>query len=358
MNELSEDFKSIFDLSEESLKELKDKRLLLTGGTGFFGKWILGFFNYANEHHHLNLTVYILSRNPESFLKEFPEFINHHFHFIKGDIRTFKFSEKVDFVIHGATEASAKMIEQQPEEMFEVIFDGTKNLLKNAEVCTPSRILIISSGAVYGSQLPEITHQPDESLMGPDLHTTSSTYAVGKQVSELLGTFHAKKTGQITTFARCFAFVGPFLPLDTHFAIGNFINDCLSKKDIIINGDGTPARSYLYASDLVVWLLKALTHGESCRSYNVGSEKLVNIKELAEFTQNVWETISKQKVNVKILIQPNLTTPPKRYVPSTQRARTELSLKETVTLEEGLLKTFKFLMLAKKKESQYFLLNK
>jgi dTDP-glucose 4,6-dehydratase len=182
---------------------------------------------------------------------------------------------------------------------------------------------------------------------GPNTVDARSAHAEGKRISELMGAIHTKQTGQQVLVARCFAFLGPFLPLDTHFAVGNFINDCLNGRDIIIKGDGTTCRSYLYASDLVVWLLKILVSGKNLQAYNVGSEHSISIKDLAQNVLAVWnenpslQKFRKTKIGYSILGVPS-GLPPEKYIPNTQRARAELGLTEATVLQEAILKTFLF----------------
>jgi dTDP-glucose 4,6-dehydratase len=136
-----------------------------------------------------------------------------------------------------------------------------------------------------------------------------------------------------TTIARCFAFVGPHLPLDAHFAIGNFIRDAMRGEPIRVN-DGTPYRSYLYAADLAVWLWSILFKGESCHPYNVGSDQEITIADLARTVASVLEAHHSSP--------PATSSPepfPSRYVPSGGRSREELGLKEWISREEAIRKT-------------------
>ena len=138
--------------------------------------------------------------------------------------------------------------------------------------------------------------------------------------------------------ARCFAFVGPLLPLDAHFAAGNFVRDALCGDEIHVEGDGTPYRSYQYPADLAAWLWVLLTRGESCRAYNVGSEESVSIRQLAGAVAGAARAIG-HAPSVTVTRQPNPAAPPARYVPSTARAREELGLASWITLDEALMRT-------------------
>jgi dTDP-glucose 4,6-dehydratase len=134
--------------------------------------------------------------------------------------------------------------------------------------------------------------------------------------------------------ARIFSLLGPFMPLDTHFAAGNFIRDALAEQRIIVQGNGRPIRSYLYPSDLVIWLLTLLTASPRQAAYNVGSERGVSIAELA---QTVAQLISRQ--GHEVLGRDDTGWNAGRYVPDTSLIRKEFDLTESVTLEYSILST-------------------
>src|SRR5205085_5180473 len=114
-----------------------------------------------------------------------------------------------------------------------------------------------------------------------DINNPNAAYAEGKRMAELYCSIYHAQHHLPIKIARCFAFVGPYLPLNKHFAIGNFIQDGLSQKDIVLKGDGTPCRSYLYAADLTVWLWTILLQGQNNLPYNVGSDEDLNLAALA-----------------------------------------------------------------------------
>jgi dTDP-glucose 4,6-dehydratase len=251
-------------------------------------------------------------------------------------VRSFELpKEQFRYVIHAATEASAKMIEENPAAMLDTIVSGTRCVLQLTKNCGCAKLLFTSSGAVYGPQPAEILNAPETYLGAPDPLLPGSAYGIGKRVAEHLCVLQARESGCEAKIARCFAFVGPMLPLDTHFAIGNFLRDALAGRDITVAGDGTPYRSYLYASDLATWLWTILFRGPPCRAYNVGSDQPISIRELALIIQRLVGANSA----VQIARQPAPGATPSRYVPSTHRASAELGLKHTVPIEEAILRT-------------------
>ena len=329
---IEEDLKTTSVVLKNSATILTGRRVFLTGGTGFFGQWLLHSFIRLRQLCHGNFSLSALTRDPRSFLDNYPEFREQPgIDFIQGDVRSFTLPPRAsfDFVIHGATAASAKLEQENPEEMYSVITEGTRHVLDFTKKCAAQRLLYISSGAVYGTQPPEISHLP-ETFEG----VPTTAYGRGKKVSEQL-CLEASEGHFECVIARPFAFVGPYLPLDTHFAIGNFIRDCLANRPIVIQGDGTPLRSYLYAADLIEWLWTLLLRGTHTRAYNVGSEQAIAIKELAHL---VRQTAGTQN---EIIVQKHhdANTLPARYVPSVARAADELSLKQSLALAEALQRT-------------------
>lgn len=334
------DLEHIIDHSEDFLGLMRGRSIFITGGTGFFGKWILETLAWANNELNLNAKVTILTRNINSFRKTNEYFFkNKLFSFVEGDISNYIFPKsKFDYIIHGATDSNSELYKTNPLRMFDTILEGTRHVLDFAVNNEVKDLLFISSGAVYGKQPTELTHVSEDYLGGPNLNVVGTAYSEGKRAAEMLCTLYSSKYDIRIKIARCFAFVGPYLPLDKHFAIGNFIYDCLKNKPIIINGDGTPVRSYLYSADLVIWLLTILMKGKNCRPYNVGSEIGISIESLAK----TITILSDKPLEIRILTKNNNLTNTERYLPSTQRARIELGLSQFIDINDSITRTLNF----------------
>ena len=292
-------------------------RIFVTGGTGFFGKSILDYLKRHPDFHASDEWT-ILSRNPEKFKAQNAALLDQDrkIGFVAGDVRDFKAEGRYDEIIHAATAAVTTLAD---DEMTSTIVEGTRHVLAFAKSCGAKKILLTSSGAVYG---------PQTAPVGEDVSCNPVTaYGKGKLEAERM----CAASGLDAKIVRCFAFVGPYLNRDIHYAIGNFMRDCLAGAPIVIKGDGTPLRSYLYADDLVEWLFAILDRGVSGRPYNVGSPEGLSIRDLAERVRTALDA----KNDIRVLGVPVPGTAPSVYVPDVSRAGRELGLRVSVDLADA-----------------------
>ena len=307
--------------------------IFITGGTGFFGKAIL--------RHQLSLgasapsKIVVLSRDPAKFLDSNPEFTGHHsIKFLKGDIQrrdSLPWSHSFTHVLHAATDSTIGP-SLTPLQRYDQIVDGTRNILDLALATGARRFLLTSTGAIYGPQPPDLAAIPEDWLGSPPLNEPKTAYGQAKRAAEHLCALVGYEYSLETVVARCFAFVGPDLPLNVHFAIGNFIYDALSASSITVSGDGTPVRTYLHQDDLAHWLLTLLDRGRAGNVYNVGSDEVISIADLAYL---VRDTLAPDKY-VEILGRSIISPLRNRYVPDITKVRDQLDLTASISLSEAI----------------------
>ena len=298
------------------------KRILITGGTGFVGRSLL---DYRIRHGKCADTEWIIvSRNPEAFIQRCPQFSNMPgVCFVAGDVlhenmlSNYEDIGAVDAIIHAAAVLDPSTA---ADKILSAAIDGTRHVIALAQRVGCKKILFTSSGAVYG---PCTSPSSENDECRP-----STPYGKGKMFAERL----LVESGLDVKLARCFSFTGKYLNRKIYYAIGNFIQNCLDGKPIIINGDGTPLRSYLYADDLVEWLFAILERGESGRPYNVGSGHALSILELAEVVRSVLGTYNE----IIVKGQPEPGMKPSVYVPDIGRACCELGVAVSVPLQDAI----------------------
>lgn len=331
------DLRYILENNAALWEELRGRRIFLTGGTGFFGCWLLESFLAANRAFHLQAQAVVLTRSSWRFRERTPHLANDAaIELLEGDVRDFSFpAGEFPFVIHAATESVPTHPADPPESLLATIVEGTRRCLEFAESHGTGKFLLTSSGAVYGQQPSSMTHLAEDYRGAPDLSHSNSVYGEGKRMAEMLCTLAASRTQMECKIARCFAFVGPHLPLDAHFAIGNFIRDAMRGGPIVIQGDGTPMRSYMYAADLTIWLWTMLFRAESMRAFNVGSERDLSIREVAEAVASAIEP----GIEIKVARKAVQDAPIQRYVPSVQAAKKSLNLTDGIPLMEAIRRT-------------------
>lgn len=332
---LAPDLDAVFTaVGEDRWRRLAGARLFVTGGTGLIGRWMLEALADADRRLGLRVKTTVLSRDPDAFAAKAPH-LAAFARFVAGDVlHLAPADEHYTHVIHAATDASADLTNNHPERMFDTVVTGTRRVLDHATASRAARLLFLSSGAVYGAQPWDVTHVAEDWLGAPDCRDPRNTYAEAKRAAELLCAIWRKQHGLDIVTARIFAVLGPLLPLDTHFAVGNFIRDALTGETIRVQGAGTAVRSYLYMADLTAWLWTMLLAAPAGATYNVGSEEAMSIAELAALTADTLGGAGHE-----VLGRPDPGWNPGRYVPSTAAIRRDLGVAETVPLADAIRRT-------------------
>ena len=321
-------------------ERVRGKRIFLSGGTGFFGVWLLESLVYCNRKLRLGVSATILTRDPNALLKRMPELASEPWiDLLQGDVRSFAFpNQDFEYVLHAAA-PTTQHASIGSRGLMQTLVHGTERMVELAQARNAKSFLNVSSGAVYGRQPENLTHIPETYLGGPDWLDANAVYGEGKRVSEQMGSLLAKESRTRVAIARCFTFIGPHLPLDQHFAIGNFIADALAGRNIVLRGDGSPTRSYLYMADLAIWLWTMLLSEQNPSTnlvvLNVGSGEAISIRDLAQ------EVIDELSPSLKVEFANNAVAGEQRpqYVPDVRKAESELGLRPTVCLRDAIRRT-------------------
>jgi len=325
------DLDAVFARVGPALAELDGGSIFLTGGTGFFGRWLLALLVRARAGG-VACEVTLLTRSPDRFAAECPEFAALPWLTLcEGDIRFFEFPKgRFSHIVQAATETSADA-DSRPAQLISTIVDGTRRVLQFAALAGVRRLLYVSSGAVYGAQPADLALLPETHPGACDPLDPRTAYGQAKRLAEHLCIVAAASGAFEAVIARAFAVVGPGLPLDGHFAIGNFIADALAGREIKVKGDGTALRSYLYAADLAAWLLTLLARGESGSAYNVGSDAEISIGDLARLVARRLDA-----PGVSIAGRAGDADLRSRYLPCIAKAREKLGLDVWTSLDDAI----------------------
>lgn len=325
----------MFEKIDKTEDSFGPSKILLTGGTGFFGRSILRELLVDRSLFNVGPSVLVVTRSPETFRSNYPEFSNLAWlEFHRGDVLEYSSlpaDGEFSHILHAATESTVGPSLPSLQRYDEIV-DGTRNILDYAVKSKVKRVLLASSGGVYGPQPDSLEKIPENYLGIPDPLDPSSAYSMGKRAAEHLCSLFNERFGLEAVIARCFAFVGKDLPLNAHFAIGNFIYDALHATEINVSGDGSPLRSYMNQADLARWLLRILDAGVAGQAYNVGSDQAIKIADLAYL---VRDTLSPSK-KVVFANAANDFKGRNVYIPDISKAQTEMNLSLEVSLLDSL----------------------
>ena len=317
-----------------AFKELAGSRILLTGGTGFVGKWLLRTAKDAQTNSLNQIEIVVPTRQLSApHVQSAMQIGCPNVSWIEGNFLEEQIGiGSVDMIIHTATPASAKLNAEDPSEMLRVNIAAMESVLRLADDSVP--LLFTSSGAVYGTQPESMTHIPERSIDPIPPMDQLNAYAQGKQAAERMCREAGDEGRCNPIIARLFAFGGEYLPRDTHFAIGNFVQNALNRKPIVIKGDGRARRSYLYGGDMATWLWSALAHGGNGEPLHIGSENSISILELAQIVAKVSGEVLNYVPEVIVSVPVNESSPVHHYVPSTAQTQKTLNVEEWTGLDE------------------------
>jgi nucleoside-diphosphate-sugar epimerase len=322
--------------TESVWEELRSARIFITGGTGFFGGWLVGSALHAIDALGLDTKICVLTRRHDLSQTAIGHLMGHPaLATVQGDVCSFEFPHgEWSHILHAGAEASATLHREDPLGTFATNLEGTRRCLEMARRVAAKRFLYVSSGAVYGPMGAKESPVTEDYSGAPSPLSPATAYSQGKRAGEFLTIAMAQKHGFEACVGRCFAFVGPYQPLRSSFAISNFIADALEGKKIRVAGDGLAKRSYLYASDLAEHLWTLLVFGDAGEAFNVGSEEPISIGELAETVNDVL--LGK---GVEVMGVPDPNVPIQWYVPNCAKGRMRLGLQSRTGLRDAVLRS-------------------
>lgn len=308
--------------------------LLIIGGSGFFGKSILSAYRRGLLAQWNIDSIVVLARSASNLRQTSPELMHPSIELLDANIATCEALPIADYVIHAAASTDVRNYILQPLEERRNILMGSLNYCELApQFHMKSKIVYVSSGAVYGQQPKELKGVPEDHLFQSieAMAATKQDYAAAKRDAETLIKMLGLQ-GLNVSIARCFAFVGPYLPLDQHFAIGNFIQNGMKGEPIKLSASHPVYRSYMYSDDLVFWLMTIAENASpNSPCLNVGSDQEIAVMELANKIAKIF--------NVSVIHPTQKEGPIDRYIPSVEKAKRELGLMIGFTLDQAINET-------------------
>lgn len=336
---VKEDIEKIAATLRPHMPLIEGKVFLITGGSGFLGKYLVGTLLYLNKHTRGKPAKIIVVDNYITSSKKGKVLKNKNIRYIDRDVtKSVRINTHIDYIVHAAGIASPIYYKKYPLETIDVAIKGTRNMLDLAKEKRVKSFLFFSSSEIYGDPAPsdlptKETYWGNVSSTGP-----RSLYDESKRLGETLCMVYYNYFQVPIKIVRPFNVFGPGMGSKDYRVVPNFIRSILKKQPLPVHGAGKQTRTFCYISDAVAGFLLSLLIGGPGEVYNVGSnQKEVSMNKLAK----VFQTISSEKVTIKNIPYPAdyPLGEPYRRCPDVSKIKRELKYHPKVGLEKGLLRT-------------------
>lgn len=293
-----EDMEYIIHANFINWEKLNNKTIFITGATGLIGYYLTSSLVYKNIKENSNIKILALVRNIEKAKLQFEEQlkVDNNLYFISGDLNNIPdISEKIDYIIHGASPTSSKSFVENPVEVIKTIYDGAVNVLELAKSKDIKNMVYLSTMEVYGANK---THDKVSEEHESYLNTMNArnSYPESKRLCENLCASYCSEYNVPVNVLRLTQTFGPGIKANDNRVFAQFIRASIEKNDIILLTEGKTYRNYLYLADAVTAVLTVLSEGKYGEAYNVANEEsYCSIKEMAELVAN---DISNREIKV------------------------------------------------------------
>ncbi len=324
-------------LEVEKFSELDNESILITGGTGFIGKWVAEMILFINKTNKTNIKLYLTGRNIDKFEEQVPHLLENNFiTLIKQDVKySYNLPNDVNYIIHAAGSPDNREHVSQPLSVIETFYKGTQSILDAAtRLNTIKKVIHLSSHRVYGKNTSgQLINENFEGTI--DILNIPNSYTEAKRISETLCAFYRSIYKLPIVVLRPFALIGPYQDLGKPWAINNFIRDAILGGPIRILGNSNTIRSYMYGSDMAYWILKSLLLGKNGESYNLGSDQPISLNDLAIEIKNQLNN----KIDIHYKSSMNCREEISKIIPDTAKIKKDLGVIETFTIAQSLERT-------------------
>ena len=293
------DFEDICNTESVNWDRLRNKTILVTGGTGLIGTTLVNGLAYTNRKKNLGIKIICIVRNE----RKAKERLDKDAYIYTGSIdKRITINETIDYIIHGANPTSSVFFVQNPVETIQIAVNSTINLLDLAREKKVKGFIFLSSMEVYG--YPQKGHIVKENeVAGFDTTIIRNSYPQSKQICEMLCKAYQSEYDVPAMVLRLTQTFGPGVEYDDKRVFAEFMRCVIEKKDIVLHTTGETERCYLYTSDAVTAILTVLTRGEAGQAYTVANSR--TYCSILEMANMVARDVANDKIQVKIEIDKN-----------------------------------------------------